>query len=125
MRINSDDPDENPVNVLLNGNGVLVMVTSPNGGETLITANKWTITWQTSNATHGLVAKSILKYTVDKGVTWRKIKALGDDPGTYSWTVPYVATDKYKCKVKVILRNAAGGTLASDKSDSCFTITNP
>lgn len=120
LSIPSNDPDENPVNVSLSGNGVKVMVTSPNGGEELTSGGTWNITWSTGSI--GSVAKSVLKYTLNGGTTWKTIAKRPDNYGTYTWEVPYVGTTKSKCKVKVILKNAAGSNIASDVSDNYFKI---
>jgi len=43
--------------------------------------------------------------------------------GSYDWTVPDVGlTAKTKCKVKVVLRDAANNVIGSDVSDTIFTI---
>jgi hypothetical protein len=46
MRIISNDPDENPLDVLLKGTGPKVVLTSPNLEEILYSGTKWTITWK-------------------------------------------------------------------------------
>ena len=125
LSINSNDADENPLNISLKGKGTLVQVTSPNGGEVLHSYTTHVITWQTSG-TLGGVAKAILKYTDNGGATWKTLTKDPDNFGSYAWSVlPPVGAPKYNCKVKVILKNASGGTLASDMSDSYFTITTP
>ena len=97
-------------------------VTFPNGGETLASGYPYTITW-TTNETKGAVAKVVLKYTQNGGVTWEKITAIeGIDPETHLWTVPGVPKTKSKCKVKVVLKDASGNPIGSDRSDSYFTI---
>ena len=65
-----------------------------------------------------------LSYTVNNGVTWKTIKTVTGNPGSYSWTLPQVAQSKSKCKVKVELKDAGGNTIGSDMSDSIFTINN-
>ena len=96
----------------------VLRVTSPNGGETLKSGNTWTIKWLT-NKTVRPVAKTVLKYNTD-GTTWKTMKTISDNPGTYNWTVPNVSSTK--CKVKVILKDASGITVGSDVSDKVFTI---
>jgi hypothetical protein len=44
------------------------------------------------------------------------------DTGSYDWTVPTVTRTKTKCKVKIVLKGAAGEKLGTDVSDSPFTI---
>jgi hypothetical protein len=63
------------------------------------------------------VAKTKLFYTID-GSTWNLIKTFKGDPGangaTYSWTVPAVSSTN--CKVKVVLKDAAGVNVGVDMS---------
>ena len=40
----------------------------------------------------------------------------------FDWSFPVFATDKTKCKVKVILKDALGKTLGSDVSNKVFSI---
>jgi hypothetical protein len=96
----------------------VVRVTSPNGGETLKTGNKWTIKWVTYKTIHP-VAKTVLQYTTN-GTTWNPIKTLIGNPGNYTWTVPAVSSTK--CKVKVILKDAGGTKVGTDISNKVFTI---
>jgi hypothetical protein len=99
----------------------VVEVTSPNGGEVLISGDPHTITW-TTNETKEPVTKVVLKYTKNGGKRWKKIETLTENTGTYDWTVPDVPKTKIKCKVKVVLKDARGNTVGSDTSDSYFTI---
>jgi cysteine-rich repeat protein len=117
LGIPSDDPNENPLNVSLKGKGAKVVVTSPNGGETLRSGSTHIITWQTSGIV-GPVAKATLKFY--DGTTWKTIANLNDNPGTYPWEVPWVSS--HRCKVKVILNNTSGTKVGSDASDSFFDI---
>ena len=100
----------------------VVKVTYPNGGELLTSGDQHSITW-TTNETKNPVEKVVLKYTKNGGRTWKKITAIeGDNPGAHAWTVPDVSETKSKCKVKVVLKDAAGNTVGSDTSDGSFTI---
>jgi hypothetical protein len=101
-------------------------LTSPNGGDFVPSGGTWPITW-TTNQTMDTVDKVKLTYTLDNGLTWKPITTLtGGNPGTHVWDVPTVKFDKTKCKVKVVLKDAAGKVVGSDVSDSPFTITpNP
>lgn len=123
LSIPSDDPNENPVSVSLSGNGVKVIVTSPNGGESW----KWgtpshSITWSTSSTIAPAVATTKLLYTMNGGTTWKTISSFPGNPGIYTWYIPKVTSTKNKCKVKVVLKNAANVTIGSDISDKFFTI---
>jgi len=121
LRIPSNDPDENPLDVSLTGQGAKIVVQYPNGGETLQSGRGYKVTWETSSVV-GPVAKTVLKYTVDGGTTWKSMAPpLIGNFGSHIWEVPVMATSK-RCKVKVILQNASGSTLGSDVSDRNFTI---
>ena len=104
------------------GGGVSVVtpscsVTSPNGGQTLTGGQSTNITWSSSG--NGIVDAN-LYYSVDGGSIWGLIKAGTANDGSEAWTVPNTATTN--AKVKVECREGGGGTLASDASDSAFTI---
>jgi hypothetical protein len=99
----------------------VVKLMVPNGGEVWTSTTNNTIIW-TTNETMGDVGSVKLFYTLNGGTTWKPIITLAGNPGTYIWTVPSVTAPKTKCKVKVVLRNAAGATIGSDISDAFFTI---
>jgi len=107
----------------------VVKLNMPNGGLITYTSpDTPPITW-TMNTTKNPVAKVKLFYTLNGGVTWNLVDNLTDSAylaeGLHSydlWTVPTVRSPKYKCKVKVVLKDAAGNTVGSDASDSYFTI---
>jgi Zn-dependent metalloprotease len=100
----------------------VVKLTYPNGGDPpLISGVPVDITW-TTNQTKSSVATVKLFYSIDNGKTWKPIPGtITGNPESHSWT-PSVSTLKDKCKVKVILKDAAGNSVGSDMSDSVFTI---
>jgi hypothetical protein len=102
----------------------VVKITYPNGSETLTSGdNTQSITW-TTNTTKAPVAKVQLFYTKNGGTAWISVHTYeGENPETHPWTVPDVGlTAKTKCKVKVVLRDAANNVIGSDVSDTIFTI---
>jgi hypothetical protein len=100
----------------------VIRVTSLNGDDTLISGNTYNIEWITHD-TKEEIAKVLLKYTVNGGKKWNRIKTIkGDIPGNYSWTVPDVTKAKNKCKVKVELKDTNGNSLGTDSSNGYFTI---
>jgi hypothetical protein len=102
----------------------VVTITSPNGGETLTSGEPYDIEWDTYE-TKKKVAKVVLKYTKNRGKTWKTITAIkSDNPGVWFWTVPAVTKTKNKCKVKIQLKDKNGNSLGMDTSDGYFTI-NP
>ena len=100
----------------------VVTLTSPNGGETLISEGTHTIEWDTYK-TRKKIKKIMLQYTKNRGKTWEEIRTIkGDDPGAYLWTVPSVSKKMKKCKVKIQLLDKKGKSLGSDTSDRYFRI---
>jgi len=122
LSISSDDPDENPVNVSLSGNGVIVKLTRPNGGEPWKSGTIQTITWQTMSAPPKQVAKFRLRRTINGGTTWVTMVTRSGNPGRYDWKVPAVLSIKKRCRIKVILLDSLGSIIGSDVSDRWFTI---
>jgi hypothetical protein len=109
----------------------VVKLIFPNGGESLVTNGTPNITWKT-NQTKTDVTKVVLSYTLNGGVNWNPIETLKQGPYPpadnyiYPWTPPSVGTTpKTKCKVKVVLKDAAGNVVGSDTSDGFFTIRRP
>jgi hypothetical protein len=104
----------------------VVKLTEPNGGGLpLKSGDPLTITW-TTYATIEPVTKVLLSYTLDGGLTWKKIPTpptFTGNPGSFDWTVPNVKKPKAKCKVKVVLKDAKGVVRGSDISDNYFTIS--
>ena len=82
-----------------------------------------TITW-TTNATVAEVDHIVLSYTLNNGLSWKKINPSADsaDDGSFIWNVPDVSKQKNNCKVKIVLKDASGNTVGSDVSDGVFTI---
>ncbi len=74
------------------------------------------------------IARMDLSYSKDGGVRWIPIKTIEGDFSQnaayeYLWdTIPVVSKPKYKCKVRVILRDSSGTVLGRDVSDGLFTI---
>jgi hypothetical protein len=99
----------------------VVNLTSPNGGESLVSGNVHTITWQT-NGTIRPVANTELYYTNDSGSTWKLITTLEANPESYTWKIPSVKWEKTKCKVKLVLKDATGKIIGRDSSNKYFTI---
>jgi hypothetical protein len=99
----------------------VVRLTSPNGGETLISGTVHTITWLT-NGTIRLVAMTGLYYTDNSGSTWKLITTLEGNPGSYTWTIPSVTSKKTRCKVKVVLIDKNEKIVGRDSSNKYFTI---
>ncbi len=93
-----------------------VLVSEPNGGETLTGGTVTTITWDAA----GNAESVLLYYSTDAGLHYTLIAADQDLQGDYEWTVPNVGT--MKGMVKAMAVNANGDEILSDASDRVFTI---
>jgi len=88
-------------------------ITSPNGGETLIGGEYYTITWWSN----GIIPPSKLEYSSDAGNSWTIIiDSLFLVNNSYDWLVPFISSNY--CLVRV-----GEYPCAYDQSNSYFTIT--
>jgi endonuclease/exonuclease/phosphatase family metal-dependent hydrolase len=94
--------------------GAALSVTSPNGGESWAGGGARTVTW---TATQVPTVK--LEYSLDDGGAWALIGTASGGTGSYTWTVPDIATSLARVRVS----DAANASLA-DSSDGAFTITS-
>jgi hypothetical protein len=93
-----------------------IVVTSPNGGESLPGCATHTVKWTATQNTNATV---YLYYSTDGGTSWTYIASATASTGTYSWTVPNVTSSS--CLVKVTVY---GNTLQTDVSNAVFSITS-
>jgi hypothetical protein len=101
----------------------VLTVTSPKEGGLLTSGEPYRITWTTRETKHP-VSKVKLYYTTNGGATWLPIReTITENLGYYDWT-PSAGKTKKKCKVKVVLKDEDGNSVASDLSDGYFTIEN-
>jgi hypothetical protein len=96
-------------------------VTSPAGGVTLESGDTETLTWLT-NGTVRPVSSVKLSYSMNGGISWKAIKTVKGNPGSYNWTVPNVPSLSTGCKVKVELKSRDGSTVGKAVSDGVFSI---
>ena len=99
----------------------IVKITSPHGGEILESGNIRSIKWQT-NATVRPVGSVRLFYSMNGGLSWKSIKTVKGNTGSYDWTVPEVSGPNSGCRVKILLKDAGGTTVGSAISKGLFTI---
>jgi len=92
----------------------VITVTSPNGGENLITGSTHEITW-TANNSHWQVK---LEYSTNNAASWETIIPFTPNDGSYTWTVPDTPSDN--CLVRIRKYDADEGP--SDTSDAVFSI---
>lgn len=90
------------------------IVLSPNGGEKLVAARTYMITWKTLEGAE--IDHVIIDYSSDDGQTWENID-ICENTGSYPWDIPL--TDSNQCLVRV---SDASDITISDISDDVFTI---
>jgi hypothetical protein len=105
--------------------GVVNLTAASDPGITVTSGTTYDITWTAYTATP--IETVQLYYTANAKafpIKWKLITSFsgGYNPGTHTWTVPVVAKKKTKCKIKVVLKNAAGEKIGIDKSDNYFTV---
>jgi hypothetical protein len=91
----------------------MITVTSPNGGEKLLTGSQQTITWTMV----GCYPTVNIELTTEGGDTWTMIASNTTNSGSYIWTVP--VADSSICLIKVSI--PADG-IPFDASDGFFSI---
>lgn len=94
-----------------------IVVTSPNGGETLAAGGaNHAITWTATGTSTTLT----IQYSIDNGTNWTNITtAANTASGTYSWTIPN--SPSTQCLIRIV---DASNTCKSDVSNATFTITS-
>ncbi|MGV3719376.1 MAG: pre-peptidase C-terminal domain-containing protein [Actinomycetota bacterium] len=92
-----------------------VLVTSPNGGETLTFGASHEITWTTANASGNVM----LEYSINGGSTWTTISANTADDGSFMWSVPNAPSTQGRVRVSMLDMSA------TDTSDANFTLLGP
>ncbi|MCP4217993.1 MAG: hypothetical protein GY765_25340 [bacterium] len=90
-----------------------IIITSPNGGETLLSNTGHTITW----TSQGEVGDVTVAYSTDNGSSWMTISPSAPNSGLYDWVLP--STTSHDCLIRVAPVN---GTIA-DTSDTTFSVT--
>jgi hypothetical protein len=90
-----------------------IILTAPNGGETLTAGDNYSIKWE------GSVPFSKIDIEYFDGNKWNVIVTGALDDGIYNWTVPGISTTK----AKIWIKGYDGGTNPTDYSDDTFTIS--
>ncbi len=75
-----------------------VQVTSPVGGELLVSGTNHAITWVASDTDNAVIPQIDLYYSTDGGDNYTHIVTTSDD-GSYNWMVPDVSSDEALVKV--------------------------
>jgi hypothetical protein len=93
-----------------------IVVTSPNGGETLQAGTTQNITWTAS----GTYTNLKLEYSTNSGSTWTRITSVLAVSGSYAWAVPNVPSAT--CLIRL---TDTTNTCKTDVSNATFTISAP
>lgn len=92
-----------------------IVIKTPNGGQTLLGASSYSISWAYNN-----LDNIKIEYSIDSGSTWTNIISnISASTLSYTWIVP--STGSNKCLIKIT--DIVSGI--SDMSDSVFTISPP
>lgn len=94
-------------------------VDSPNGGEVIEAGGSYEIKWTTAG--QGMDNVNIA-YSLDAGASWVYEQYGVDDTGSFDWNVVEQTSDQ--ALIKIVCREAGGGTLGTDVSDEVFTISD-
>ena len=109
------DKSDNPFTI------EVMKVTSPDGEDSLISGDMYSITWM-SNSTKDPVDKVKIKFTKNGGKTWETVANVIGNPEEYVWRVPGVSKTKKKCRVTAVQKDSAGNTVGKATSEGYFTI---
>jgi len=109
------DPSDTSDAAFTISNAPVIIVTSPNGGESWPVGSAKNITWLSA----GGVGNVTIEYSTDYGTTWIEIVASTENNGTFAWIVPDAVSDT--CLVRI--SEAEDGD-PSDASDALFAITS-
>jgi hypothetical protein len=110
--------------IIYEGNFPLISSIVPNGGEVLPGAsgqnNSYPITWSIENLPTGTYHITLF-YSLDGGVTYPNLIAANEtNDGSYTWTVPNIASTSVRIKLQV--KNSSGVIIAEKNSSGNFTI---
>ncbi|MDX2359670.1 MAG: T9SS type A sorting domain-containing protein, partial [Crocinitomicaceae bacterium] len=109
--------DQSDATFTINPADPLILVDSPNGGETFYQGESHIIEWRTTEFNVNNVQ---IEFSRDLGTTWELIAANYPNSGTYNWTVPVNITEAYpNCKVRV---SKFDDLSVFDENDALFEI---
>lgn len=99
-------------------------LTAPNGGESILAASPYNITWNVRTTTPTVV-RATLWYQSSSAAPWTLIADVDPATGSYAWTSPATATAGATARIALTLYDAAGKTIATDASDAPFSVVIP
>ncbi len=103
----------------VDGTPPVVLLTTPNGGDTLSAGVTSNVIW---NASDNVAVTTVdIDYSLDNGAHWTNIALTSANTGSYSWAVPN--TPSTQGRVRVTAHDAAGNT-GSTLSADAFVIAD-
>jgi hypothetical protein len=110
----AEDGDPSDINdvVFEISNAPIIIVTSPNGGESWAVGSTKAITWLSAG-----VGNVKIEYSTDNNSTWTEITGSTENDGTYAWLIPDAVSDT--CLIRV---SSADDETLVDLSDAAFSI---
>ncbi|MCK4763551.1 MAG: hypothetical protein KAW12_15230 [Candidatus Aminicenantes bacterium] len=119
VRVGKSDSEAGPSDVsdqeFTINSATALIVTYPNGGESLVENYSYAITWASS----GQVGNVKLDYSTSGGESWTNIVSSIDNNGRYAWTVPQ--SNSTNCKIRI--SDVSTGEIV-DMSDAVFKIVS-
>ncbi|MBN2592758.1 MAG: metallophosphoesterase [Sedimentisphaerales bacterium] len=91
------------------------IILSPNGGENLVAASSYNITWKTQEPAE--LDTVTIEYSSDNGQNWNAINTV-INTGSYTWD-PLPVADSNQCLIRI---SDPANAAVSDTSDETFTI---
>ncbi|MHC4460869.1 MAG: hypothetical protein ACYS6W_15920 [Planctomycetota bacterium] len=104
----------NDASIVLTPEPNMLLVLDPNGGESLVSGQTYTISW--SNA--GSVNDVLIEYSTNNGQHWSDVNAV-PNTGSYEWS-PVPIADSDQCLVRI---SDSSNSCNLDTSDGVFTIS--
>jgi len=92
-----------------------ISLLNPNGGETLVGSETYTINWSSD----GGVGSVVVEYSIDNGQNWSNITTT-EDTGSYEWLVPAVMSSQCLVRITSVMHPSV-----YDVSDDVFQIYDP
>jgi len=111
----AEDGDPSDINNAFFGisNAPIIIVISPNGGESWAVGSTKSITWLSA----GFGGNVKIEYSTDNNSTWTEITASTENDGTYAWLIPDAVSET--CLVRV---SSVDNETLVDLSDTVFSI---
>lgn len=94
-----------------------IAVITPNGGEVIPSGSVFPVSWTAPAES----AAFSVKYSLDKGLTWRAADGVFSG-NSFAWNVPTPVRNRPGSRIKVVGFDAGGKKIGGDISDATFTV---